>query len=143
MTLNVERLLQAAATLEQSLLALEKTPPSEEVMFDLYRNAAIKSFELSLETSGKLLRKALKAFGGAPRSVDGLVFNDLLRHAGKHAIFDEAAVSRWLAYRANRNNTAHDYGEGFANDTLQLLPAYLQDLRQLASKLQEVFDAAS
>ena len=74
MTLNVERLLQAAATLEQSLLALDKTPPSEEVMFDLYR-------------------KALKAFVGAPRSVDGLVFNDLLRHAGKHAIFDEAAVS--------------------------------------------------
>ena len=71
------------------------------------------------------------------------MFNDLLRHAGKHAIFDEAAVSRWLAYRANRNNTAHDYGEGFANDTLQLLPAYLQDLRQLASKLQEEFDAAS
>ena len=59
MALNVERLLQAAATLEQSLLALDKTPPSEEVMFDLYRNAAIKSFELSLETSGKLLRKAL------------------------------------------------------------------------------------
>ena len=143
MALNVDHLLRTAATLEQALLALDKTPPSEEVMFDLYRNAAIKSFELSLETSGKLLRKALKAFVGAPRSVDWLVFNDLLRHAGKHAIFDEAAVSRWLAYRANRNNTAHDYGEGFANDTLQLLPAYLQDLRQLASKLQEVFDAAS
>ena len=81
MALNVDHLLRTAATLEQALLALEKTPPSEEVMFDLYRNAAIKSFELSLETSGKLLRKALKAFGGAPRSVDGLVFNDLLRSA--------------------------------------------------------------
>lgn len=143
MALNVEHLMRTAATLEQALLALKHTEPTDEIMFDLYRNAAIKSFELSLETSGKLLRKALKAYGGAPRSVDSLVFNDVLRHAGKHAIFDEAAVSRWLAYRANRNNTAHDYGEGFANDTLQLLPAYLQDLRQLASKLQEVFDAAS
>ena len=54
MALNVDHLLRTAATLEQALLALEKTPPSEEVMFDLYRNAAIKSFELSLETSGKL-----------------------------------------------------------------------------------------
>lgn len=71
------------------------------------------------------------------------MFNDVLRHAGKHAIFDEAAVSRWLAYRANRNSTAHDYGEGFANDTLKLLPAYLQDVRTLAIKLQEVFDAAN
>lgn len=143
MALNVEHLMRTAATLEQALLALQSTDPTDEIMFDLYRNAAIKSFELSLETSGKLLRKALKAYGGAPRSVDALVFNDVLRHAGKHSIFDEAAVSRWLAYRANRNNTAHDDGEGFANDTLKLLPAYLQDVRVLAVKLQEVFDAAS
>jgi len=143
MALNVEHLLRTAATLEQALLALEHTAPADEVMFDLYRNAAIKSFELSLETSGKLLRKALKAYGGAPRSVDALVFNDVLRQAGRHGLLDQAAVSRWLAYRANRNSTAHDYGEGFANDTLKLLPAYLRDVRTLAIKLQEVFDAAN
>ena len=143
MTLNVEHLLRTAATLEQALLALDKTQAPEEILFDLYRNAAIKSFELSLETAGKLLRKALKAFGGAPRNVDALVFNDVLRHAGKHAIFDEAAVTRWHAYRANRNSTAHDYGERFANETLKLLPAYLDDVRALAIKLQEIFDAAA
>lgn len=143
MALNVEHLLRTAATLEQALLALGQNPQPEAVLFDLYRNAAIKSFELSLETAGKLLRKALKAYGGAPRNVDALVFNDVLRHAGKHAIFDEAAVTRWLAYRANRNSTAHDYGESFANETLKLLPDYLQDVRALAIKLQEVFDAAA
>ncbi|QQE88248.1 nucleotidyltransferase substrate binding protein [Azotobacter chroococcum] len=143
MALNVDHLLRTAATLEQALLALEKTPSSEDILFDLYRNAAIKSFELSLETAGKLLRKALKLYAGSPRSVDALVFNDLLRHAGKHGLLDADGVERWLAYRANRNNTAHDYGEGFANDTLKLLPVYLADVRALAGKLQEVFDAAS
>ena len=143
MALNVDHLLRTAATLEQALLALEKTPSREDILFDLYRNAAIKSFELSLETAGKLLRKALKLYAGSPRSVDALVFNDLLRHAGKHGLLDADGVERWLAYRANRNNTAHDYGEGFANDTLKLLPGYLADVRALASKLQEVFDAAS
>lgn len=143
MALNVEHLLRTAATLEQALLALNQNPQPKEILFDLYRNAAIKSFELSLETAGKLLRKALKAYGGAPRNVDALVFNDVLRHAGKHAILDEAGVTRWLAYRANRNSTAHDYGESFANETLKLLPDYLQDVRALAIKLQEVFDAAS
>lgn len=143
MALNVEHLLRTANTLEQALLAIDQRSPMEEVLFDLYRNAAIKSFELSLETAGKLLRKALKAYGGAPRNVDALVFNDVLRHAGKHGIFDEAAVSRWLAYRANRNNTAHDYGEAFANETLKLLPDYLRDVRALAIKLQEIFDAAA
>lgn len=142
MALNVEHLLRTAATLEQALIAIENHGVRDDVMFDLYRNAAIKSFELSLETAGKLLRKALKAFGGSPREVDNLVFNDVLRAAGKHGLLDAPAVERWLAYRANRNSTAHDYGEGFANETLKLLPRYLQDVRQLAPEIQRVFDAA-
>ena len=143
MPLNVEHLLRTANTLEQALLAIEAQDNREDVRFDLYRNAAIKSFELSLETAGKLLRKALKAYGGAPREVDKLVFNDVLRHAGKHGLMDVPAVERWLSYRANRNNTAHDYGEGFANDTLKLLPTYLNDVRALAPAIQKVFDAAA
>ena len=143
MALTVDHLLRTAATLEQALLVLDATPAHAGVLYDLYRNAAIKTFELSLETGGKLLRKALKAFGGNPRGVDALVFNDVLRHAGKHGVMDLAAVERWLAYRANRNTIAHDYGAGFADETLKLLPAYLQDVRQLAIKLQEVFDAAA
>jgi hypothetical protein len=73
--------------------------------------------------------------------VDALVFNDVLRHAGRHGLLDVTGVARWLAYRANRNTTAHDCGEGFANETLKLLPAYLQDLRALAARLQAHFDA--
>lgn len=142
MSLNTEHLERTAATLEQALLALHRTDAAvDPVSYDLYRNAAIKTFELSLETSGKLLRRALKAYGGSPRAVDALVFNDVLRHAGKHSLLDEAGVSRWLAYRANRNTTAHDYGAGFANETLTLLPGYLDDLRRLIARLREVFDA--
>jgi nucleotidyltransferase substrate binding protein (TIGR01987 family) len=142
MPLNVDHLLRTADTLESALVAIEQQSDRTSVAFDLYRNAAIKSFELSLETAGKLLRKALKTFVGNPRTVDALVFNDVLRHAGKHGLLDQAGVERWIGYRANRNNTAHDYGEGFANDTLKLLPAYLNDVRELAHKIQVVFDAA-
>lgn len=143
MALSVEHLLRTADTLEQALIAIENHGSRDDVLFDMYRNAVIKSFELSLETAGKLLRKALKAYGGSPREVDKLVFNDVLRHAGKHGLLDMPAVERWLAYRANRDSTAHDYGAGFANETLQLLPAYLQDVRQLAPSLQAVFDATA
>ena len=142
MTLNVEHLQRTADTLEQALLQLQRTEKNT-VMYDLFRNAAIKSFELSLETAGKLLRKAIKAFGASPRSVDALVFNDVFRHAAKHGLLSLDETERWLLYRANRNNTAHDYGEGFANETLKLLPAYLIDVRQLAIKLQDAFNAAS
>ena len=143
MTLNIDHLLRTADTLEQALLALQGCTDSSTVLYDLYRNAAIKSFELSLETAGKLMRKALKAFGGSPRDVDRLVFNDVLRQCGKHGVLALPAVERWLTYRANCNNTAHDYGVQFADQTLRLLPAYVQDVRTLAVRLQEVFDAAA
>lgn len=141
MSLNVEHLRRTADTLEEAITRLAAVEDGNEVLYDLFRNAAIKSFELSLETTGKLLRKALKLYGGSPREVDRLVFRDLFRQASKHGLLDEAAVERWFAYRANRNTTAHDYGEGFANETLKILPAYLQDVRALAGSLQELFDA--
>ncbi|WP_127021249.1 nucleotidyltransferase substrate binding protein [Rheinheimera mangrovi] len=140
MSLNVEHLRRTADTLEQAILRLAEVD-SGDVLYDLYRNAAIKSFELSLETTGKLLRKALKLYGGSPREVDKLVFNDVLRHAGKHGLLDIAGVERWINYRANRNTTAHDYGEGFANETLKILPDFLKDVRDLALATQELFDA--
>lgn len=140
MSWNVEHLRRTADTLEQAILRLAEVD-SSDVLYDLYRNAAIKSFELSLETTGKLLRKALKLYGGSPREVDKLVFNDVLRHAGKHGLLDIAGVERWINYRANRNTTAHDYGEGFANETLKILPDFLKDVRDLALATQELFDA--
>ena len=141
MSLNVEHLRRTTDTLDEALKHLLKVPSEQDTLYDLFRNAALKSFELSLETSGKLLRKALKLYGGSPREVDKLVFKDLFRQASKHGLMDQATVERWFAYRANRNTTAHDYGAGFANETLKILPAYLQDARALADTLQELFDA--
>lgn len=140
MRLSVEHLLHTADTLEQALIHLENEQENK-VLYDLFRNAAIKSFELSLETAGKLLRKVLKNYVGSPREVDKLVFNDLFRYAHKYGLLESEATDRWLAYRANRNSTAHDYGEDFAEITLKLLPHYLVDLRQLAEIMQEQFNA--
>lgn len=141
MTLNVDHLLHTANTLEQAIYHLQRTSAEDTVLHDLFRNAAIKSFELSLETTGKLLRKVLKLYTGNPKAVDQLVFNDLFRYAGKHGLLNENEIERWLAYRANRNTTAHDYGEAFAEQTLAMLPSYLVDLRQLAERMQDIFNA--
>ena len=81
------------------------------------------------------LEQALLAIDRHPEVSDRVLF------AGKHGMLSSAEVERWLAYRANRNSTAHDYGAGFANDTLALLPTYLEDVRSLAVALQKVFDA--
>ena len=45
------------------------------------------------------------------------------------------AGERWLAYRDNRNSTAHDYGVRFSEETLSLLPQFIVDATALAAAI--------
>lgn len=134
MPINTEHLNRCILTLERSLDALEKSEAGS-VEYDVFRNATVKGFELTLELSGKLLRKALKPFFATSKAVDGLVFKDIFRHAAKHGLVGIDEVERWFKYRDNRNNTAHDYGAGFAEETMKLLPAFISDARRLMDKV--------
>lgn len=136
MPLNTDHLIKCIITLEQSLVRLQRTEQAS-IDYEIFRNAAVKGFELTLETCGKLLRKALKTYMGNPRIVDQLTYKDVLRHAAKHGLIDVAAVQRWFLYRDNRNDTAHDYGVEFAETTLRLLPGFLKDAQALCSILQQ------
>ena len=63
--------------------------------------------------------------------MDMLVFKDVFRHAALHGIIDMELCERWLIYRDNRNSTAHDYGIGFAEETLKLLPQFILDSKRI------------
>ena len=136
MNLRTEHLARCLQTLEKSLEQLKRAP-EDSIDYEIYRNAAVKGFELTLETAGKLLRKAIKTYTGNPRAVDELTYKDVLRHATRHGLLETAAVERWFAYRDNRNSTAHDYGKGFAEETLVLMPDFLRDARVLETTLRE------
>lgn len=136
MYLNTDHFARCIKTLESSLILLEGSDP-ESTNYEIFRNAVVKGFELTLETGGKLLRKSLKEFTGNPREVDNLTYKDLFRHAAKHGLLNTEAVERWFVYRDNRNSTAHDYGVGFAEDTLKLLPGFIADARTLEATLLE------
>src|SRR5208282_1954326 len=141
MNLRTEHRARCLQTLEKSLEQL-KGAPQDSIDYEIYRNAVVKGFELTLETAGKMLRKAIKTFTGNPRAVDELTFKDVLRNAAKHGLLEAPAVERWFAYRDNRNNTAHDYGQGFAEETLALMPDFLSDARRLETTLREKFGHA-
>ena len=136
MNLNTDHYARCIQTLEASLTRLKQVE-EENIEFEIFRNAVVKGFELTLEIAGKLLRKALKSYTGRPRDVDSLTYKDLLRHAAKHALMDTEMVERWFGYRDNRNNTAHDYGVGFAEETLNLLPMFVADAKTLEANLRE------
>ncbi len=96
----------------------------------MYRSACVKEFEIILEQSGKLLRKALKPFFHSSRAADQLILKDVFRHGWLRNIITGEACERWLQYRDNRNSTAHDYGVNFAEETVALLPQFITDATQ-------------
>lgn len=141
MNLDTEHLVRCIRTLESSIAHLRQAEP-ESIDYEIFRNAVVKGFELTLEISGKLTRKALKEFTGSSRAVDELSYKDVFRHAVKHGLMDAEEIRRWFVCRDNRNSTAHDYGIGFAEETLDLLPQFIRDARRLESVLREKFGNA-
>ena len=136
-TVFLRRCIQA---LELALAEAGQRQEANDFLYDIYRAACVKEFELILEQSGKLLRKRLAAFFASNRQADRLVFKDLFRHAAKHGLMAPDTVERWLQYRDNRNDTAHNYGEDFAEATLKLLPAFLADAKALADMIEAADD---
>jgi nucleotidyltransferase substrate binding protein (TIGR01987 family) len=133
--LNINQLRRCMKTLDSSLVFYQAAE-SDSIEQEVFRNAIIKGYELTQETAFKLLKKALKAFGHGGKKLEATPVKDILRLAAVHDLLTLTEVERWFAYRENRNNTAHDYGEQFANDTLTLIPAFLQDIATLADVLE-------
>ena len=136
MSLNFEHLDRCIGTLERSLTFLDGSAPESDD-YEVFRNAVIKGFELTLETTGKLLRKVLREYAGNPKTVNELVYKDLLRHAARHGLMTPDEVERWFVYRDSRNDTAHDYGVEFAEQVLVLIRQFVVDVRRLHATLEE------
>lgn len=132
--LNTDHLLRCRQTLESSLRFYQQAEAGS-IDQEVFRNAIIKGYELTQETAFKLLKKALKAYGHTGKKLESMTVKDVLRLAATHSLMGLEEVERWFVYRDNRNNTAHDYGAAFAEQTLVLMPAFLQDTSQLIATL--------
>jgi nucleotidyltransferase substrate binding protein (TIGR01987 family) len=135
--INTEYLQRCIEVLERSYESLANSA-KDSVEYEMFRNSLVKSFEMTLEQAGKLLKKKLIPYFASKRAIDALNFKEIFRHAIKHSFLTQDEVERWLKYRDNRNNTAHDYGDVFAQETLSLINDFLSD----AKKLKEIIDNA-
>ena len=136
LTINADYLVRCINVLETAFERLLEFQP-DVVVYDIYRAACVKEFELVLEQSGRLLRMRLRDYFASNLQADRLTFKDVFRYAARHGLLSAESCERWLEYRDNRNDTAHDYGEGFAEQTLKLLPSFIADARELASLVQD------
>ena len=133
--INTEYLQKYIATLKKSYEMLLQTQDGT-IDYELYRNSLVKGFEMTLEQSGKLLKKLLNPYFAFKRAVDMLSFKDLFRQAHKHSLISEEETKRWMKYRDNRNSTAHDYGQAFAEETLTLVKDFLIDVENLRKVIE-------
>ena len=129
-SINTEYLSRCLETLEKSYELIKAVQP-DSIEYEVYRNSLVKGFEMTLEQSGKLLRKKLVPYFASKKIVDTLSFKDLFRNALKYSLIDEQTVERWFSYRDNRNSTAHDYGRAFAEETLMLIDDFVKDVKSL------------
>lgn len=97
----------------------------------------LNGYELTQEVCLKLIKRRLKDFGHGGWALDITPVKELLRLAGKHGLVSVQEIERWFNYRDNRNDTAHDYGEAFAQETLALMPAFITDARALEARLKD------
>lgn len=134
--LNTDYFARCIVTLSQAFDNLNQQP-QDSIAYDIFRAACVKEFEIILEQTGKLLKKSLKPYFASSKQVDQLMFKDIFRLAAKHGLITLEEAERWLIYRDNRNDTAHDYGEGFANQTLALLPQFIRDARRVNEVIQQ------
>ena len=140
--IDTSHLVHCIDVLETALVRLHQQSP-DEIIYDIYRAACVKEFELVLEQSGKLLRMRLRDYFASNLEADRLTFKDVFRHATRRGLLSIECCERWFEYRDNRNSTAHDYGVGFAETTLRLLPAFVVDARYLAGIIEDSDERAS
>ena len=128
--LNTQFVHRCISTLElaQSKLSEQEANSS---LYDIYRAACVKEFEIVSEQCAKLLKKSLLVFFASSKQLDALTYKDIFRHAAKHGLASVVEVERWLKYRDHRNQTAHEYGETYADDILRLIPQFVVDARNL------------
>ena len=136
MNIDTSYLSRCIQTLSIAFDRLQEVPP-DDVLYDIYRAACVNEFEIVLEQSGSLLRKRLRPYFASNRQADRLTFKAVFRHAAKRCLIDCDTCERWLEYRDNRNDTAHNYGERFAEETLDLLPSFISDAKALAKVIEE------
>src|ERR1017187_3154931 len=117
MNIDTTYIERCISTLAKAHSLLIQSDP-QNIDYDMYRSACVKEFEIILEQCGKLLRKTLKPYFHSSKALDKLVFKDVFRNAVLRSIITDEECERWFQYRDNRNNTAHDYGSNFAEETL-------------------------
>jgi nucleotidyltransferase substrate binding protein (TIGR01987 family) len=139
-TLDLTDYANAVASLEKSITSYSAEKHGE--YREILRDSSIQRFEYVFEFSHKILRRYLSWHVPMPQvKVSEISFAELVRIANEHRLFAEP-YEIWNKYRRMRNITSHTYNEGAAEQVLEIIPAFLKEVKRFLAKMQENLAAA-
>ncbi|MEO5337194.1 MAG: nucleotidyltransferase substrate binding protein [Magnetospirillum sp. WYHS-4] len=133
MTLYLEPLEKALASLDRGLVRFRGAPGDEEL-----RDARIQRFEYSFELCWKLLKRRLEMDLADAGEVDGYSKRRLFWIGGERGLVRD--VESWFDYLAKRNLTSHTYNAREAQLVAGILDRFAEDARHLLNRLGAIDD---
>jgi len=100
---------------------------------DAIRAGVIQNFEFTYELCWKFMRRWLEVNLGSTY-VEGVARRQLFRLSAENKLI--ADVDQWMEYHDARNETAHTYDEGTAEDVFATAREFLADAEKLLQALE-------
>jgi len=136
MKLDLSSLRKAVESLEKTLRVVDDGAFMSRLTEDqkqAVKAGVIQNFELTYELCWKFMRRWLESNLGSVY-VAGVARRQLFRLSAENRLLGD--VDRWMEYHDARNETAHTYDEGTAEDVLETAHRFLADARELLHSLE-------
>ena len=128
---DLSSLARAIGRLEEALTAHHAEPSNLMV-----RDALIKRFEFTYESSQSTLRRFVEAYSTHLRSSGHLTLPELIRTASQDGLL-LSGWDIWHGCREARNRTSHTYNEDQAIAVVAMMPGFLKEARHLHTRMSE------
>ncbi|MFH1717384.1 MAG: nucleotidyltransferase substrate binding protein [Planctomycetota bacterium] len=136
MKLDLSSLRKAVESLEKTLRVADDGAFMSRLTEDqkqAVKAGVIQNFEFTYELCWKFMRRWLESNLGSVY-VAGVARRQLFRLSAENRLLGD--VDRWMEYHDARNETAHTYDEGTAEDVLETAHRFLADARELLHSLE-------
>lgn len=100
------------------------------------RDSMIQRFEYTYSISLKMIKRYLSNGAFVFENIDGMTFNEMIRHANKMGIL-RSNLEKWDNFRQKRNLTSHTYDEKIAQDVVSIIEDFALEAKFLLDKLKE------
>ena len=100
------------------------------------RDSMIQRFEYTYSISLKMIKRYLSSGAFVFENIDGMTFNEMIRHANKMGIL-RSNLEKWDNFRQKRNLTSYTYDEKIAQDVVSIIEDFALEAKFLLGKLKE------